>query len=258
MANAVIPPDIADLLLLIIALSMLLTPGLFIFYDKVIAPRNSRQQEQAADEITAPANIIIAGHGRFGGIMSRALQAAEYDITVVDYSNEQLKLLRRFGLSAYFGDATRPDLLHAAGIEEAKILVIAIDGKDSITELARHVREHHPHVHIVVRAVDRWHVYDLWAVGCRDIIRETYDSSIRATRSAFEALGHPREQAERLTHAFEEFDRKTMVEMADLYSIDDPHAENSLFTKHVRENQDTWTTQLKAKMKAALATKTGT
>lgn len=251
-ANAVIPAPIADLLLLVVALSMLLTPALFILYDKLISPRYSRIQKQEADDIVSDAKIIIAGHGRFGGIVNRALQAADYKTTVVDYSNDQLALLRRFGVRAYFGDATRPDLLHAAGIDEAKVLVIAIDGKESITELARHVHEHHPHVHVVARAVDRWHVYDLWAVGCRDIIRETYDSSIRASRSAFEALGLPPQTVEQLIEAFQADDRKMMLELAQQYNIDDPHAEGSTFSKYLQDNLDSWKGELKAKMKEVL------
>ncbi len=161
-------------------------------------------------------------------------------------------MLRRFGLSAYFGDATRPDLLHAAGIDNAKVLVIAIDNKDAATELARYMHEHHPDVHVVARAIDRWHVYELWAAGCRDIIRETYDSSIRAARSVFEAIGHPREQAERLIGVFEEFDRKTMMETAQAFlDSDDPHSEDSVFSKVIRDNLETWEAELKAEMRAA-------
>lgn len=251
-ANAVIPGAIADLLLLIVALSMLLTPALFIIYDKAIAPRYSRQQQQEADEIASGSKIIIAGHGRFGGIVNRTLQAADYETTVVDYSNEQLEMLRRFGLRVYFGDATRPDLLHAAGIDQARVLVIAIDNKDAITELARYVHEHHPKVHVIARAVDRWHVYDLWSVGCRDIIRETYDSSLRATRSAFEALGFTREKSENLVSIFEESDRRTMIELAELYDIDDPLSEDGAYSVHVRDNMETWETNMKAQMRKAL------
>lgn len=252
-ANAVIPGPIADLLLLVVALSMLATPALFILYDKLIAPRYSRQQERDADEITTNSKIIIAGHGRFGGIVNRALQAADVETTVVDYSNEQLEMLRNFGLNVYYGDATRPDLLHAAGIGEAKVLVIAIDDKEAITELARHVHEHHPHVHVVARAIDRWHVYDLWAVGCRDIIRETYDSSIRAARSTFEAIGYDRAKAEQLTGVFEAFDRKTMQEQAKAYNIHDPRSETGAYSSFVRESLGAWEAELKAQMAAAKA-----
>lgn len=254
-ANAVIPSDVADLLLLVVALSMLLTPALFILYDKVIAPRYSRLQTQEADEISSDAKIIIAGHGRFGGIVNRTLQAADFETTVVDYSQDQLEMLRRFGLNVYYGDATRPDLLHAAGIDEAKVLVIAIDEKEAITELTRHVVEHHPHVHIVARAIDRWHVYDLWEAGCRDIIRETYDSSIRASRSTFEALGFSRDKATNIVSAFEDFDRETMIKMADAYGKGNHLEDGSDYANIVRDNLANWEQGLKANVKAVLDAK---
>ena len=97
-------------------------------------------------------------------------------------------------MRVFFGDASRPDLLHAAGIENAKLVVVAIDGKEQIRNWS-HIARHYPHVHVVARAVDRAHVYDLYAAGCQDIIRETFDSSVRAGHSAFEALGmHPLRQ----------------------------------------------------------------
>ena len=134
--------------------------------------------------ITDPSHIIIAGHGRVGGLVNRMLRAAGYHTTVIDFSSKQLDMLAKFGVKVYFGDATRPDMLISAGIAEAKLFVIAIDDKDQITELVRHVTKAYPNLHVIARAVDRNHVYDLWAAGCRDIIRETYDSSTRMGRSA--------------------------------------------------------------------------
>ena len=250
--NAVVPSSVADILLLVVALSMMLTPALFILYDKVIAPRYSNQQLRDADEIAPDSKIIIAGHGRFGGIVNRALQAADYEPTVVDYNSEQLEILRKFGLNVYYGDATRPDLLSAAGIDEAEVLVIAIDDKEAITGLARHVIENHPQVRVVARAVDRWHVYDLWALGCRDIIRETYDSSIRAARSTFEALGFGAEKADLLASVFEAHDRKTMVELAKVYDSSEIFSENSNYARVVLEKRGEWEEELKAQMKEAL------
>ncbi|MBT8475688.1 MAG: cation:proton antiporter, partial [Alphaproteobacteria bacterium] len=248
LANNVIPSDVASVLLLVVALSMLSTPLLFILYDRVIAPGFAQKQEREADEIESSAKIIIAGHGRFGGIVNRALSAAGFETTVVDYSSEQLELLNSFGLRAYFGDATRPDLLHAAGIEEAKVLVIAIDDKEAITQLTRYVCSNHPNVHVVARAVDRMHTYDLWSVGCRDIIRETYDSSMRAGRSALEALGFDRAKASAMMQEFEKMDRHIMVDLADLYDIDVPIAENEPFKARFREMTDEWEQELKGRM----------
>ncbi|NNE58906.1 MAG: potassium transporter, partial [Hellea sp.] len=234
-ANDIIPKSIADQLLLVVTLSMLVTPALFIIYDKIIAPRHSQEIERVADHIDEQNHIIIAGHGRFGGIVNRAVRFAGFDTTVLDYSAEQLDILSAFGVDAYYGDATRPDLLHAAGIKTAKVLVIAIDDKDHITRLTHYVHHNYPHVHIVARAIDRPHVFELWETGCRDIIRETYDSSLRAGRSVLEALGYSRDEANQFIKQVENFDRGSMPEMASLYRSGVPLKDNKDFVQRARE-----------------------
>lgn len=237
-ANSVIPTALADQLLLVVTLSMLLTPLLFITYDKFIAPRFSESQTQDADEIDEPGNVIIAGHGRIGGIVNRMLLSAGFKTVVLDYQSEQLEILRAFGIKAYFGDAMRPDLLHSAGIEEAKVLVIAIDERESITELVRYVSDNYPKVYIVARATDRHHVYELWAAGARDIIRETFDSSLRIGRSTLQALGvHPYD-AERQVRGFVLNDQQHMRGVADIYDPDIPPHENPDYVSKSKEYLD--------------------
>ncbi len=248
-ANNVLPDAVADPLLLVVALSMLLTPLLFILHDRVIAPRFAGAEGREADAIDHPEEVIIAGHGRFGGIVNRVMRGAGYATTVVDYSSEQLEILRKFGLPVHFGDATRPDLLKAAGIERAKLFIVAIDQKDDITRVVRYVVEHYPNVHVLARAVDRHHVYELYAAGCRDIIRESYDSSIRAGRCALEAMGHERAEADRMAAAFEEMDRAIMVEVAELYDPDVPAHENQPYLEKVNAMRDAWEAELQGKMK---------
>lgn len=243
-ANRVIPQDVADSLLLVVAASMLLTPALFILYDRVIVPIYSGGEERLPDAIDEEGDVIVAGHGRFGGIVNRMLLSAGYQTVVLDYSSAQLEMLRTFGFKVFFGDATRPDLLHAAGIAKARMLVIAIDDKERITELVRYVTKNYPHVYVIARAVDRMHVYDLYAAGCRDIIRETFDSGVRAGRSAYEALGIHPFQAERLARDFVRTDAKAMVELAELYDPDIPTEKNEAYVKRSRElrdqNQQQW------------------
>ena len=249
-ANSVIPPHIADLLLLVVAFSMLLTPLLFILYEKVLEPRFVSNLEREADAIEENQPIIIAGSGRVGGIVERMLRAAGYPSTVIDFSSKQIDTLKLFGLRTYYGDATRPDLLHAAGIAEAKVLIIAIDNKEQISELTRYVLHSYPHVHVIARAVDRLHVYELWAIGCRDIIRESYDSSLRIGRSAFEALGIETENAQQMTDAFNDMDRKAMVELAGAYDPDIPLAENSAYIEKAKEYIDEAQPRLSEKMRS--------
>jgi CPA2 family monovalent cation:H+ antiporter-2 len=233
-ANAVIPPALAAKLLLVVALSMLLTPLLFILYDKFIAPAYAGAQAGEADEIDEDGSIIIAGVGRFGGVINRVLLSAGYKTVVLDHNSEHLERLRAFDIKVFFGDATRPDLLLAAGVENARMLIIAIDDAERATELVRYVVKHHPHIYIVARAVDRHHVYELWAAGCRDIIREHFDSSVRAARSALEALGHHPFDAERQTRAYVANDKIAMRDLADVYDPDVPVHENSAYIERAK------------------------
>ena len=140
-----------------------------------------------------------------------------------------------FGFKAYFGDATRPDLLEAAGIREEKLLIIAIDDKQQITELTHYVCHNYPDVHVVARAVDRHHVYELYGARCRDIVRETFDSSVRAGRSALVALGISDEQAQQIATGFVADDRTSMIVLADAYDPDIPSAENPTYLSKAKE-----------------------
>ena len=248
--NAILPKEIADQLLLVITISMLLTPFLFIFREKVIAPRfDQTQSQKSADQIDEHHDIIIAGRGRMGGIIHRILRAAGFSATVIDFNSRHLEIIRSFGFKVYFGDATRRDLLHAAGIEHAKLLVVAIDNRYQINELVGYMTKHHPKVHVVCRAIDRDHVYELWSLGCRDIIRETYDSSLRMGRSALEGLGFEREIADEMVKAFDRSDRLRMVEIADAYDVNLPAYENKAFMQRVRESLEHWEFDLSAEMK---------
>lgn len=234
-ANRIIPAPLADQLLLVVALSMLLTPALFILFDRVIAPRFVGGQTREADDILETGSVIIAGHGRFGGIVNRMLLDAGYTTVVLDHSASQLEMIKAFGFKVFYGDATRPDLLHAAGIAEASILVVAIDDREQTTEIVRHVTQAHPHVHVIARARDRGHVYELYSVGCRDIIRETFDSSVRTGRSALVALGMHPHDAELAVRAFKRRDMGVIRELAELYDADTPIHQNAPYVARARE-----------------------
>lgn len=234
-ANGVIPRVIADQLLLIVALSMLLTPLLFIFYDQIIAPRMNKVQAQEPDIIDENGTVIIAGHGRFGGIVNRILLGKGYKTIVLDHNSNHLEMLRAFGFKLFYGDPTRPDLLDAAGIAHAKMIVIAIDDKAQITELTHYIHHNYPHIHIVARAMDRNHVYHLYQAGAGDIIRDTFDSAVRAGRSALEALGHHPFEAERDIRAFVERDKANMRELAQLFDLDVPSHLNEAYVKRANE-----------------------
>ena len=247
--SAILPGPLADLMLLIVAATMLATPLLFIFYDKGIARLYcDRQAEREADTIDEETGIIIAGRGRIGGIVDRMLDAAGHRATVIDYDSEHIEQMKRFGVRAFFGDATRPDLLASAGIARAKLLIVALDEREQIDKLTRYAVANFPNLYVIVRAKDRDHVYHLWAMGARDVIRETYDSALRMGRSAYEALGADRQTALAMTDAWEERDRSSMREVAELYRLDVPSWENEELLAKIKEIRAEWDPKLRDQM----------
>ncbi|MCG9676871.1 monovalent cation:proton antiporter-2 (CPA2) family protein [Vibrio sp. Isolate24] len=191
--NHVIPQDIAQTLSLVVALSMFLTPGLFILFDKVILPRfELESNDRETDNIEEKGTVIIAGIGRFGQIVNRLLVANGVKTVVLDHQAAQIDVVRRIETKAYFGDATRPDMLHTAGIEEASMLVIAIDNPEASVELTKYVKHTYPKVAVLARAFDRGHGYLLRQAGADIIELETYHSALELGSQALKNLGyHP-------------------------------------------------------------------
>ena len=201
--NQVLPDDIAQLLALVVAISMFLTPVLFIFFDKVLVPKYEKNQvPRDEDVIDEKANILIAGIGRFGQIVNRLLVANGIQTVVLDHDAEQVDNLRKLGIKAYFGDATRPDLLETAGIENANLFVIAIDDRDRALDLVRHMKNRHPQVPLLVRAFDQVHYYQLKQAGAEFIVKETYYSALDMGCQALIQLGFRPNHAEELKTAF--------------------------------------------------------
>lgn len=234
-SNAVIPAETSEFLLMMVALSMLLTPVLFIVFDRVVLPRYTRDQESEADEITEAGVAIILGLGRFGQISNRMLLGNGYRTVVIDSQASLVENLKKLGVKSFYGDASRPDLLHAAGLHEAKVAVVAIDDAERALHIVQTIKRDAPHVHVVARAKDRNEVYRLYQAGADDIIRETFDSAVRAARSALEALGEHPFEAEKIANTFEREDRKTLREMAGLWDPDIPTWENEPYLAKSRQ-----------------------
>jgi glutathione-regulated potassium-efflux system ancillary protein KefC len=189
------------LLTLAVALSMALTPVALILHDWLQARLQAhskapqREQDTIEDE---HAPVIIAGFGRFGQIVGRLLFASGVKATVLDYDPDQVDLLGRFGFRVYYGDATRLDLLRAAGAEHARLLVVAIDDPDASVRLVEAVREHFPQLRMVARARNVPHWQRLRAAGISIVERETFESALSIGSRALQLLGvRPYEAKER-------------------------------------------------------------
>lgn len=186
--SGALPGPEADLLTLVAALSMVTTPLLLKLLD-----RHSRQHTatRAADDMPNehPA-VILAGFGRYGQTVGRMLLASGVRTTVIDHDADTVDSARRFGFKVYFGDATQPDLLHAAGVEHAQVVVLAIDDPEQCKVAVHWLQHEHPHIRIVARARDALHAMELLEMGVPDVQRELFESSLRSARAALEALGH--------------------------------------------------------------------
>ncbi len=228
--QGVIPNDVAETLLLVIALSMLITPLLFIMYDVISSGMDGGGAEaHEPDEIDEDGPVIIAGIGRFGQIVNRLVQASGFKTVVLDHDMETIALMRRFGYKGFLGDPSRPDILRAAGIADARILVVALDDKEAAVRLVSYARKLRPDLHIIARAYDRVSVYRLYQAGADDIVREMFDSSLRAGRYALERLGLSEWEAAEAERVFYQHDRVAVRELAQLWDPNIPPSENQAY-----------------------------
>jgi glutathione-regulated potassium-efflux system ancillary protein KefC len=210
-AARVFTPEVGSILVAVVALSMVTTPLLLVLHDKLLEPRYHGQNAREADAIDGnEGHVIIAGFGRFGQIIGRLLNANRVKLTVLDHDPDQIELLRRFGFKVFYGDATRVDLLHAAGAAKARALVLAIDDPEDSLALADAVREHFPDLPILARARNVTHYYQLMDRGVTVIERETFESALQLGRRALCHLGWGAYRAREATLKFREHNKASV------------------------------------------------
>ncbi len=234
LSQRILPPMVAEKVLLVIALSMLISPLLFLLHERL-----ARQTRPTAridpDEIDEQHPIIIAGAGRFGQVVNRMVTMSGLHTTVVDSDLKTVQTLRSFGFKAYFGDPTRPQLLAAAGLSRARVLVVCLDDKAAANRLVDYARRARPDLHIIARARDRFHVYDLYAAGANDIVREMFDSSLRAARYVLENAGLSAFEAHELERLFFKLDRAAVRDLAKVWIPGVPVEKNPEYIRRTRE-----------------------
>lgn len=235
--QSVIPQALSEKLLLVIALTMLITPLLFIIYDQISRRMNDSGKTMVPDEIDEQGPVIIAGIGRFGQIVNRLVQASGFKTVVLDHDMQTIQLMRRFGYKGFLGDPTRPELLKAAGLAKASVLVVAMDDREKATMLVAYARRQRPDLHIVARAYDRNHVFQLYKAGADDIVREMFDSSLRAGRYVLENIGLSEYEAAEAEHTFYTHDRDSVRQLAEVWDPNIPASENAAYIERSRALQ---------------------
>jgi glutathione-regulated potassium-efflux system protein KefB len=209
-AGALLPPETLSLLNAAVAVSMLTTPLLFLAYDRLLARRLEPGEPDVVDEGNP---VIIAGFGRFGQVVSRVLNGLRIRTTLIEHDPNQVELVRRFGNPAYYGDATRLDVLEHAGLARARLLVVAIDDADAALRVVKQVRRLYPHLALIARAHSRTDAYEYMELGV-PAVREIFGSALDASEAALRALGHGPLAARRVVTQFRRHDEEMMERQA--------------------------------------------
>lgn len=210
----VLDRETAALLVVAVALSMMTAPLLVVLNDKLIEPRFSRTDGRPQDTPEDDGNpVIVAGFGRFGQIVVRLLAANRIGATVLDHDPEIIDTLRQFGFKVFYGDATRIDLLEAAGAATARVLVVAIDDPQRSLALVEMARQHFPQLKIIARARDLPHAMELMNREVPVIERETFHSALRLGEETLKALGQPAYAARKKTLTFRQHNEALLREI---------------------------------------------
>jgi len=209
-AGALLPAPTVAVLNAAVALSMLSTPLLFMAYQRL---RFERRELRPPDAIRESNPVLVAGFGRFGQVVTRVLRGLGIGATVIDHDPGQIDTVRRFGWKAYYGDATRLELLESAGAAGAKLLLVAIDDAAAALQLVKRVRARFPHLAIVVRARSRTDAYEYAEMGV-PAVREVFGSALDAAAKVLKGLNYSDTEAERIVGRFREYDESQVVRNA--------------------------------------------
>ncbi|SEL58960.1 monovalent cation:proton antiporter-2 (CPA2) family protein [Halomonas daqiaonensis] len=216
---ALLDQSLVSLLILAISLSMATTPLLFQLHVHGLRRLFTRRRpKRAYDTLPDDApQIIIAGFGRFGQIMGRALQGLKIPYTVLDINADQVEVVRRYGNKVYYGDASRIDLLKSAGADRARVLVVAVSDPEASMRIVGQVRRQFPHLKLYARARNRHHAHLLMRAGITHIVRELLPASLELTRDALIGLGIPREQAQHTIDTFRPHDEQALLRQLEVF-----------------------------------------
>jgi monovalent cation:proton antiporter-2 (CPA2) family protein len=210
-AGSILSPQATAILNAAVAVSMLTTPFLFIAYERF--RRLQQPVERAPDAISESNSVIVAGFGRFGQVVTRVLNGLRIGATLIDHDPNQIETVRRFGFKAYYGDATRMDVLEAAGAATARLLIVAIDDDEGAMRMVKRVRQRYPNLKLVVRARSRSDAYEYFEMGV-PAVREMFGASLDAAESALRALDYGPIAARRVVQQFRRHDEEMLAEQA--------------------------------------------
>ncbi|MES1943883.1 glutathione-regulated potassium-efflux system [Salinisphaera sp. PC39] len=214
-AAGILDRALSDLVVAVVTLTMLATPIAVIGAARLnrwLAAPAPAPDFEVPEAPTHP--VIVAGFGRVGQIVARLLRAKGIGFVALELNPEQVDFVRRFGDKIYYGDASKPELLRAAGIEQARAFVLTIGDPETSVRIARAVRERHPGVRIIAAARNRRHAYALMNAGVDVVLRETFLSSLELGAETLKAVGLNAKEAARAAALFRAHDERLVAEQA--------------------------------------------
>lgn len=197
-----------NILNLVVTVSMAMTPLAFLLLEKIGNPifakaKPSKEYDKIPNHEHA---VVIAGFGRVGQIIGRVLRMHNIEFTAIEKSANQVDFVRKFGNQVYYGNPKNPEILRAAGLENAKVFIIAIGDIELSATVADYAVRNYPHLTILARAKNREHYYRLRDAGVKYIWRETYLSSLDMSRETLEVLGMAPQTARKTVQMFRDYD----------------------------------------------------
>jgi len=214
--NGVLTPEVSNPIIASVAISMAITPLLMIINERLIQPRfgTKESNNREADAIDEANKVIIAGFGRYGAVIGRFLAANGVKATYLDIDPDNVDLLRKFGFKVFYGDASRHDLLHAAGAKDATLLIVAVDNNEKALEIVDNAKKHFPHLEIIART-DGWlDYYEMLEKDILGVYREFSDTALRMGAHALEQIGLRKYHIQRALKKFRKHDEELLKELA--------------------------------------------
>ncbi len=233
--QGILEPQLVDIMMAVVAISMALTPLAMLLHERIFQPWLGTKEsatEREADAIHEKNPVIIAGFGHFGNTIGRFLRAHGIKATILDIDSDRVETLRRMGFKVYYGDASRYDLLRAAGADQARIIIIAIEPEDKRLEMIETIKKHFPNLRMLVRAKNRFDAYDQMNAGMLHIYRETIDTALRLGVDTMTMLGHRRYTAQRAARLFFKYDESYLKQLS---AIKDPDEHISAAREYIEE-----------------------
>ncbi|MBF7980607.1 MULTISPECIES: glutathione-regulated potassium-efflux system protein KefB [Rahnella] len=214
-AQKVISSSQLSLLLVVVTLSMMTTPLLMQWVDRILVRRYNDGEESDEKHFVQDdePQVIIVGFGRFGQVIGRLLMANKMRITVLERDISAVGLMRTYGYKVYYGDATELELLRASGAEKAKSIVITCDEPEDTMTIVHLCQQHFPHLNILARARGRVEAHELLQAGVANFSRETFSSALELGKKALVTLGMHPHSAYRAQQHFRRLDMRMLREL---------------------------------------------